>query len=187
MFESTGYNFIVLTAIVVVESFALSAIVRETLWVKNLFFVENGPLDQIVTTLGSRIPKFTAKYLGGTGTLSHRTLLGKSTMLLIVEATTCFQYHVFQTILRALLSKVDGNVYVICSGTEKQCQRFFERNQVYQHWKEWIHFVIDANNELTSYFDCENSPLAIHVDQNGIVRKLGSQLLDSDVTQTNVT
>jgi hypothetical protein len=148
---------------------------RETVMFKRLhaeFSLRGNPQE---LSKGMWAPEFTASVMGTGKTLSTSQLKGHSTILLFVsgEEFSSSLYENLATAIHAFWHKVNGNLYLVCSGGEELCRQFARNHRVKGFTPDQVPVVLDEGGRIARDFLVSSTPQSVMLDQDGRVSLYG--------------
>jgi peroxiredoxin len=126
-------------------------------------------------TVGRPAPRFTAEDVFGKP-FDSADFAGQTTAVLFVspDCSTC---TVTLEEMDALVSKVHGNVIVVCRSGRKECKRLVTRYGLTQP------VVMDEQLEISKLFEIASVPTAILIDASNTIRQYGNPGRDDELEE----
>jgi hypothetical protein len=177
---------LLLIVLVVIETLMTLELLKDAVWVNRIFSANESNQKAVrelknVPIKGQFAPNFCAKLLGSTRMVSHRDLLGTSTMFLFLspDSLPSTSDGVLHGIVNALWAKVDGTLYIVYKGDEGRSLKLYEDLRLNEPGVEHIEIIVDENDELRLQFGVEYRPCCILLDKHGRVDKYGEHVANS--------
>jgi hypothetical protein len=171
MIEMFTLTYVVLVCLVLLECLALQATLRKTVLLKR--FVSDAARINKFRGLpkDAPAPHFVAPVLGTDDILTTRNLEGHVTILLFAssgQSSSPF-YEQLSFIIHVLWSRVEGHLYLICGGTDSECQRLLSDHKI-KHVKT----VVDHGMKIARLFLVDPTiPTAVELECDLRVRRYG--------------
>jgi peroxiredoxin len=124
---------------------------------------------------GQLVPDFSAIEIGGTP-IDQTAVVGQRTALLFVSPR-CRTCATTLDELRALQTKSEGRVIVICRASQEECQ---ELVSMYGFDSP---VVVDADGAVSSRFGVNGTPVAVLVAKDGHIETHGSPMRSGELKQ----
>jgi len=124
---------------------------------------------------GTAAPEFSAPELGTGRTIGTSDLRGRSTILLFVsptEASSPSYQHLVEGI-HAMWHKVEGNLYLVCSGGDEDCRRFASEHKTAGFGQDQLRGILDPGSAIARKFLITCMPRAVELDEEARVKKYG--------------
>jgi hypothetical protein len=118
-----------LALLVAIEAVLLREVLSRVVWLGQLQrdliegMVFPGQMRRTLLPPGTSIPSFRAPVLGRRESLTPAQLQGHNSILMFVGPDTPVSANNIAMSMHALWHKSDGNLYVVCRGTDIACQR----------------------------------------------------------------
>lgn len=120
------------------------------------------------------VPPFRLRVLGSDREITHGDVLGASSAVLFMDASSSDYGMAFDTsasIVNYLRDKVDGRVYLVCSGSEAECQTSY--GHLSKYFQDDVQILLDPMRELAARMKIESSSAAVLIDSYGNVFRSG--------------
>lgn len=157
-------SFAVLWILVVFHSLVLLGVVQ----VVNRIQTDSHPTDEGSDMRGRPAPDFSATDLRGER-FDARTLNGRARALLFVS-TDCRSCAATLDELRALMSKVQGALAIICRGGQDQCLALAER------YDFDVPIVADTDLLISRLYSVDQVPMAVLISADDKIQSYGAPL-----------
>jgi hypothetical protein len=153
-----------LCAVVALLTLFLFRVVRETL---GLLRVLDGPKDG----LPGGTPRFTARLAGTRKRMSSSALRGRKSILFFVKPEDRDRSLTLSA--RGLSQKVNGNLYVVCRGSDQHCGELLREFQ-----PAGVPVILDEAGDIMRSFQVSTTPSAAQLDVFGNVVRFGIQVVE---------
>jgi hypothetical protein len=164
-------SYALLCGLVVLETTVLQKALRETVMFKRLY-AEFSPKQ---FSKGMSAPEFTASVMGTSKTLSMSQLKGRSAILLFVsgEEISSPLYDNLAAVIHAFWHRVNGNVYLVCSGGEELCGQLARNHQVRGFAADQVPVLLDEGGRIARNFLVNSTPQSVMLDQDARITLYG--------------
>ena len=170
-------SYALLWGLVVLEALLLREILRKTVWFKRFYVdfsrrAEGEELSWLRT--GTVAPDFTARMLGTGESFNTSHLKGRPSILLFVspESASPF-YKGLALAIHGMWHKVEGHLYLVCSGSEAACRQFVREHPVEGFTEDQVPVVLDEGGRAAESFLISRTPQAVELDENLLVKRYG--------------
>lgn len=174
-----GLSYALLGLLVVLEGVLLREALRETLEIKRAYSGFERHVPSTGLPSGVPAPDFSAPLLG-TGQLLRTTdLKGESTILLFVSPgeASLPGYQYLTTAIHALWHRMEGCIYLVCSGSEEACRQFTLYSHFHGFRKERVQIVVDEGANIARSFQIDSTPTGVELDGDLLVRRYGRPVI----------
>jgi hypothetical protein len=178
-------SYAVLCGLVVLEASILREALRDIVRLKR-FYASNLSYDRRVDfegpPRGAIAPAFSGTLLGTGETLTGTQLKGDPTILLFVSPSEASSpaYQQLATIIHALWHRVDGHLYLVCSGSEHACRQVALIFRVHGFAENQVPIVIDEEARIARRFHIAATPAAVELDDDLRVIRYGLPIATAD-------
>jgi hypothetical protein len=164
---------LLLWCLAVIPAVLCRKVLRQAIWIEQ----QLDGWKQAVSGLPEvRVPQFTANILGTAMTVTDMDLRGRETILLFVKPSDGERDIQLRTTVHAFVHKVGGNgVYVVCTGTTEACHTIAGDLTSHHRGEPSPCVLVDADGELADLFRVSRTPIAVGLDGEGRVGKIGEQ------------
>jgi len=161
-------SYAMLFGLIAIETTVLRKALRETVILKRRytdFSFKGNPEHSAKRTSA---PEFTASVIGTHNTLSTSQLKGRPTILLFVsgEEFSSPLNDNLAAVIHAFWHKVNGNLYLVCSGSEEGCHQFARNHLVRGFAADQVPVLFDEGGRIARNFLVNNTPQAVMLDQD---------------------
>ena len=173
-----GFSYVLLCALVVLQALALRETLRRAARLNELYSEaearkkrEASKRSEWVVPTGTRVPEFSAPFLGTDGIITRADLEGRETILFFVSPADAFSsarhhfYHETAHAFQSMWDTVDGELYVVCKGSREECERLTEGNRARS--------ILDEEGRLFDSFFIDKTPRAVLLDEQARVIRFG--------------
>jgi hypothetical protein len=185
-------SYVLLWALVVIETVLLREVLRRTIWFRR-FHDEfsrgsKGPVGKSLPQ-GSRAPEFSAPLLGTEMFLRSSDLKGNPSILLFVSAEEeSPHYKNLAIAIHAWWHEKNGHVYLVCKGSEEGCRQF-----AHDYCSQWLEehrlpVLLDEDGQIARSFLIEEMPQAVSLDSETRIDRYGypSSHEEAEETETEI-
>jgi hypothetical protein len=171
------FSYILLWGMLVLQAILLREVLLKTVKYKRIATTikPNSDTEELLwLRQGSPIPQFTAPLVNTTGFLTNAQLKDRPAILLFLstlEDSTVYQ--MLAPAIHTLWHKMQGQLFVICSGTADSCRSLIKENIFTACTEDQIHVALDSDGKITASFKVQRTPQAIELDANSRVLRYG--------------
>ena len=164
-----------LWGLVVLEAAMLRKALRSTVRFKRLYFRSDRRIEVGGPPRGAPAPDFSGPLLENGETLTAAQLKGEPTILLFVSPNEASLpgYRPLAAAIHALWHRVEGHLYVVCSGTEETCRQLAPTLHVHGLAENQLPVILDEESRITRSFQIGATPSAVELDENLWVTRYG--------------
>lgn len=170
-----------------VQFFVLREALREVSWLRPFSTALRNSSSRLEgLKAGTPVPRLRAAVLGSSRRFTSRDLNGKPSLLLfIVGAAENKSSGQLRLVIDAFNDRVDGNVYVICSGPQGPCELAHGALLSPSNSELGPTFTTleDPGGFIARAFHVQRTPAAVRVSEDGLVEQYGFPL---EVVKTEI-
>lgn len=165
-----SYGF--LCVVFLLETAVLREAVRKAAWFQRFYADFDRGEEWHGLEPGTRAPRFSLPTLAFGKRLRTSALEGRSSILFFVsaQASSADTYGTLAPALHAWWHRLEGHVYLICTGAREACRRFVE---THANGFPAERTVYDEAGVLTRGFRISNMPQAVELDEDVQVKQCG--------------
>lgn len=172
-------SFALLATFIIVEGLLLREVLRKLAWSKRFYEGFEGRPIQYEYELppGRQIPDFSAHVLGSDRIVARTNLEGRESILVFASAAMSGspEYRNLGTAIHGMWHQVEGNLYVVCHGREKECREFAAVVQIPDDL-----VLLDEDKTITNRFLMDWTPRALRLDEQARLLKYGEPIPGKD-------
>src|SRR5262249_18397980 len=130
----------------------------------------------------SLVPNFAIPVLGTNHIVNRSKLKGHPTILLFIspKAASDLIYRNLRHGVHWMWHKVQGQLYLVCSGQEEQCRRLVEEYRLMGCSGEALPILLDPKRQVTNRFMIKTLPQALELDDGARVKRYGYQAIATE-------
>jgi hypothetical protein len=170
-----GLSYMILGGMVALEGAMLREALREIVMFKRLYSGVDRQTEKVGLPTGTHAPSFSARLLDTSQMLSTVDLEGDPAILLFVSPPEALSpgYRHLTNVIHALWHQVEGHVFFVCNGSEEACRQFALNQHVHEFAENQVPVIIDNEGSVTRSFQVDSTPMAVELDENGLVNRYG--------------
>jgi hypothetical protein len=178
-------SYYVLYGIIVFEGMVLRELLDQTLLHRQVYTRLVGPREIIGLPSGTPVPEFCGALLNSTKALNQTCFKGNETILVFVapHETSRPGYRQLSTAVHALWHMLEGHVYLVCSGTRRECRQLASSHNIHGCTEHNIPMLIDEYGSISRSFRIETTPVAVELDEDSFIKRYGVPVTGSVITQ----
>jgi len=164
-------TYVLLCCLILLETLVLCGVLRKAMWFQE-FYSDSGRPDRSHKSYSGKnaAPKFSLPSLETGKHIQTIDLRGQSTLLCFVSPQPTALYRTLMAALHAWWHRMDGRVYLVCTGTIERCRQLVG---AYANGFPLGKIICDEAGVLARNFGIDNTPQAVELDQNADVRRFG--------------
>lgn len=165
---------LVLCALVALQTLALKAILRETMWLARLHIRPEAPADAMEQALGATMPKFSMRVLDSEDFITDRDLRGHFTILLFITRADFLRGNEieFSSMMAGLLTHAEECLYIVCEGDDTDAHWILDRGRL-EIYGRCVRVLIDDNARFRSSLRITSTPSCVIFDEDGSLKRVG--------------
>jgi hypothetical protein len=170
-----GFSYALLVGLIALETMVLRRALRETVMLKRLWTTIRFAKSPKQFSPEMSAPEFTACVMGTPDTLSTSQLKGQPSILLFVsgEENSSPRYSNLAAAIHGFWHKVNGKIYLVCSGGEELCRQFARNHQVRGFTPDQVPVLLDEGGRIARNFLVNSTPQSVMLDQDARVTLYG--------------
>jgi hypothetical protein len=183
MRTSLGFSYVLLWGLVVAEAVILREALHSTVWLKRFYTRLSRPIGLGGLPSGTQAPEFSAPMIGTGRDLHKDELKGDPTILLFLSPmeVSLAGYQELSIAIHALWHRMEGRIYLVCSGSEEACRRFALDQQVHGIPENQVPMVLDDQANIARSFQIDSTPMAVELDEDVVISRYGRPVVRSAV------
>jgi AhpC/TSA family len=156
--------------LILMETLVLRSVLRKTIWFRRFYGDTASREENAVHFTENSAPEFSLPLLESGKTLTACGLKGAPSILCFVSEKPAAWCQSLMPALHAWWHRMEGRVYLVCSGTEGACRDFASQ---YAHGFPLDKIIHDKAGLLARSFQVAVTPQAVELDANLKVKRYG--------------
>lgn len=163
-------SLVVLWMLVLLQALALMVVLRQLVAIKSILWERNQRLRRAQLSRDTPAPAFAIEDLTTGEAFANTDLMGQSSMLLFIapDDVAAPTYRHLAVLVRPFEERAEGPVIALCRGSRAACRQLVEATGLD------CRVLLDAEGEVAHAFKIEDTPQAVHLDDQTRVVTYGT-------------
>ena len=176
-----GFSYALLWVVILAQAVLLRRALHEAVMLKRLYPDLARLLQPGSQASGTLAPDFSAPILGSGERLNRSNLIANPAIIVFVSPSEASLpgYQELGTAIHTFWHRVEGHVYLVCTGSEQACRQFSIDHRVNTFAIHQIPLVLDSQATIARAFQINSTPMAVELDEDCLITRYGRPVVNS--------